>query len=75
VRPHPETPVANADARIAWVLDHPHISDWLKHAIRTAEGLDPITLQNDIEILRQLIRFRANAQIEVLAPPVPLGAS
>jgi hypothetical protein len=75
MKPHPETPVADADARIAWVLDHPHVSDWLKHAIRTSEGLDPITLQNEIEILRQLIRFRAHAQSEVLATPVPLGAS
>ena len=29
------------DSRIAWVLDHPRMSDWLKAAVRTAQGRDP----------------------------------
>ena len=29
----PETMLAAADARIAWVLQHPHMSDWLKEAL------------------------------------------
>ena len=53
-----------ADARIAWVLDHPHMSDWLKQALRTAHGVDPIVLQNDVELLKHLIALRSRAQIE-----------
>ncbi|GHH25177.1 hypothetical protein GCM10008023_38160 [Sphingomonas glacialis] len=65
VRREPEIMLAVADARIAWVLEHPHMSDWLKQALRTADGLDPIGLQNDIEMLRHLIVPRAQAQIEI----------
>lgn len=57
--------LAVAEARIAWVLKHPHMSDWLKQAIRTAEGLDPIGLQNDVEMLKHLIVPRSQAQIEI----------
>ncbi len=65
VRQEPEIMLAVADARIAWVLAHPHMSDWLKQAIRTADGLDPIGLQNDVEMLRHLIVPRSQAQIEI----------
>lgn len=37
------------------VLEPPHTSDWLKKALRTADDLDPIELQNDAEMLRHLI--------------------
>jgi hypothetical protein len=57
--------LAAADARIAWVLDHPHMSDWLKRALRMADGLDPVALQNDVEMLKQLIVSRAQAQIDL----------
>ncbi len=65
VRQDPEIKLAVADARIAWVLEHPHMSDWLKQALRTADGLDPIGLQNDVEMLRHLIVPRSQAQIEI----------
>lgn len=65
VRQEPEIMLAVADARILWVLEHPHMSDWLKHALRTADGLDPNGLQNDIEMLRHLIVPRSQAQIEI----------
>ena len=48
LRQETEIMLAAADARIAWVLEHPHMSDWLKQALRTADGLDPIGLQNDV---------------------------
>ena len=57
--------LAIAEARIAWVLDHPAMSDWLKQALRAAEGLDPTALQNDLEMLRHLITPRSQAQIEI----------
>lgn len=60
-----ENMLSIADARISWVLEHPHMSDWLKQALRTADGLDPIALQNDVELLRHLIVPRSQAQIEI----------
>ena len=47
------------------VLEHPHMSDWLKQALRTADGLDPIGLQNYVEMLRHLIVPRSQAQTEI----------
>lgn len=57
--------LAAANARIEWVLTNPRMSDWLKQALRTAEGADPIALVNDLEILRQLLVPRAQAQAEI----------
>jgi hypothetical protein len=70
LRPEPEVILALMDARIAWVLDHPHTSDWLKQTLRTADGLDPITLQNDVEMLKHLIVPRSQAQIEIVIASV-----
>ncbi|MFS0774246.1 hypothetical protein [Sphingomonas sp. 1P08PE] len=61
----PEALLAVAQARIAWVLDHPNMSEWLKNALRTAEGNDPTGLWNDVEMLRHLIVPRSQAQIEI----------
>ena len=61
----PEALLAVAQARIAWVLDHPHMSEWLKQALRSADNADPIVLQNDVEMLRHLIVPRSQAQIEI----------
>lgn len=71
-RQKPEVTLAVTDARIAWVLDHAHMSEWLKQALKTAEGLDPIVLQNDLEMLRYLILPRVQAQIESTISPVPV---
>lgn len=60
-----ETQLANAQARIAWVIDHPDTSDWLRQALRSAEGGDPIALRNDVEMLRCLIDGRSQAQVEM----------
>jgi hypothetical protein len=65
MRQEPEIMLAVADARIVWVLEHPHMSDWLKQALRSADRLDPIGLQNDVEMLRHLIVPRSQAQIEI----------
>ena len=61
----PEALLAIAEAHISWVLDHPHMSEWLKHALRTAEGSDPTDLWNDVEMLRHLIVPRSQAKIEI----------
>ena len=65
LRQRTEIMLAVTDARIAWVLEHPHMSDWLKQALRTADGLDPIALRNDVEMLKHLVVARSQAQIEV----------
>ncbi|WP_314372972.1 hypothetical protein [Sphingomonas paucimobilis] len=60
----PEIKLAIAERRIAWVLDHPAFSDWLKDALWSARICDPVAVQNDIEMLRHLIAARSTAQIE-----------
>ena len=64
-RQEPEMMLAVAEARIAWVLDHPHMSDWLKQVLRTANTVDPITMQNDVEMLKYLLIPHAQARIEL----------
>ena len=49
------------DARIAWVLDHAGTSQWLKHALRSALQSDPVSVSNEVEVLRQLLQSRADA--------------
>ena len=70
LRQEPEIMLAIADARISWVLEHPYMSDWLKQALRTADGLDPIGLQNDVEMLKHLVMTRSQAQLEIMMSPV-----
>ena len=63
-RQEPEVARAVADARIAWVLEHPHMSDWLKQALRTAACRDPTELQNDVEMLRHIVALCARAEVD-----------
>lgn len=65
VRQEPEIALAHAEAKVEWVLNHPHMSDWLKAALRSAKGLDSVEIQNDIEMLRHLIAIRASAEVEI----------
>ncbi|OYY68861.1 MAG: hypothetical protein B7Y47_13015 [Sphingomonas sp. 28-63-12] len=65
MRQEPEILLAVAEARITWVLNHPAMSDWLKQALKSADGIDPVRLQNDVFMLGQLIEARAKAQIEL----------
>jgi hypothetical protein len=48
-----------ADGRIAWLLDHPLVSDWLKEALRHVAAGDPIVVANEIEMLRHVVWLRA----------------
>lgn len=47
------------DGQIDWVLNHEGTSPWLKDALRDALEVDPVTADNDAELLRQLLRRRA----------------
>jgi hypothetical protein len=55
--------LAEAQRRIDFVLNHPHMSAWLKDVVRTALDRNPVEVLNDLEILNQLLRVRC----EVLA--------
>ena len=57
----PEVVLARLDARIEWVLGHHGTSAWLKQALATAIGRDPVCNANDVEVLRQLLCPRADA--------------
>lgn len=68
----PETVVAIANGRIRHLLESPHVSDWLKTALRAADGHDPITLQNEIEILRHVILPLSQTGSDVALRPISL---
>ena len=68
----PETVIAVTNARIRQLLESPHVSDWLKAALRGADGLDPITLQNEIEILRHVIGPMSRTDIDVSMKPISI---
>lgn len=72
LRPEPELALARADAHIAWALAQPQVSGWLQAALRSARDHDPLTLQNDIELLRHLAlpyaRAATEAQMETAGP-------
>lgn len=51
------------DAHIAFILEHPGMSDWLKRALENALPRDPIAVLNDLEILNLVLRKRSEALI------------
>ena len=68
----PETVIAITNARIRSLLENPNISDWLKTALRAADGHDPIKLQNEIEILRHVIGPISQTDIDVAMTPISI---
>jgi hypothetical protein len=68
----PETVIAITNARIRYLLESPNISDWLKIALRAADGHDPIKLQNEIEILRHVIGPISQTAIDVAMTPISI---
>lgn len=59
-----EDPMEEVERRIVWVLGHPHVSPWLKDALRAAVLGDPVAVANDAEMLRDLLRFRMEAIVQ-----------
>lgn len=53
-----------SDIRIAWVLNNPAMSSWLKAALRGALEQNPIVVSNDVEVLSNLLRARADAWLQ-----------
>lgn len=68
----PETVIAITNARIRMLLESPNVSAWLKAALRAADGHDPITLQNEIEILRHVIAPVSQTDPEVAMAPITI---
>lgn len=64
-----------AERRITWVLENPRISTWLKDALRAAVMCDPIDVMNDVEMLRELLRFRTEAIVQKALQPSDAGES
>jgi len=75
VQQEPEIAVSVASARIAWVLAHPHMSEWLKAALRSALTVDPVVLQNDVEMLRHLLDGWAFARVQLSLSPTTADAA
>ncbi len=60
----PEDPaLTKNNQQIDWVLSRSDISPWLKSALTTAKGRDPVDLLHDLDILDHLLRTLSNAQI------------
>jgi hypothetical protein len=72
MRHEPETVIAITNARIRYLLESPNISEWLKTALRAADGHDPIKLQNEIEILRHVIGPISQTDIDVAMRPISI---
>ena len=70
-----EDTLAVVDTRIAWVLHHAGMSQWLKLALRGALQCDPVTVGNEVEVLRHLLQSRANAWARNCVEPVDKSAS
>jgi hypothetical protein len=68
----PETIIAITNARIKHLLESPHVSEWLKTALRAADGHDPIKLQNEIEILRHVIGPISQTDTDVAMTPISI---
>ena len=60
-------------ARIDWVLDNAGTSAWLKEALRRALEADPVSVGNDVEVLRQLLQQRATLWVRDQLTPVVQG--
>jgi hypothetical protein len=49
--------------QIDWLLSRSNVSPWLKSALTTAQGRDPVELLNDLSILDCVLRQQCNAQV------------
>ena len=62
----PIIPMPEVERRIAWILAHPGISEWLKDTLSKALDRDPIDVANDLELLIHLLRPWTSARIDQL---------
>ncbi len=67
--------LSQRDGLIAWIESHPGVSDWLKEAVKSARDRDPVSLLNDLEILRVLMQLEANAELSKIYGGIPRHVS
>jgi hypothetical protein len=60
---HADPALVKSDEQIDWVLSRPNVSPWVKNALATARGCDPVDVLNDLEVLDFLLRTRSNTWI------------
>jgi hypothetical protein len=58
-----EEQLERCDESVAFVLNDPGMSAWLKDAIRAALDRHPLEVLNDLEILNTILRSRSEALI------------
>ncbi len=58
------TEVERAIQHVDWILEHPAFSDWIKHALRTAIERDPVSVANDVELLKHVLHAWTSAQLD-----------
>lgn len=62
---NPQSPaLKRAMEDIGWILNNPKSNPWLKRAIVGAIQNDPITVLNELEILKDVLVRWANANIQ-----------
>lgn len=68
--PNANAALARIDDQIAFVLEHPAMSVWIKQALTSALDRPPAEVLNDLEILNQILRLRSG----LLTSQAPAGA-
>ena len=66
-----EVELISAERRIHRALAHPALSEWLKDALRSALGRDPLAVANDVELLGHLLRTWTEAHLAREVYPAP----
>lgn len=56
------------ESEIDWVLHHPGMSTWLKESLRLSLGRDPLSVLNELEVLRCLSERRLALRGPGVAP-------
>lgn len=72
---NPPDRVTDVERRIAWVLEHPRTSPWLKAALEGALESDPVVGANEAELLVLLLRARCSALLRTALPQDSDGAA
>lgn len=60
---YPTDSASAVEAQLAFVLQHPGMSDWIKRALLDAVNRPPIEVLNDLEILNRILRSRAEVML------------
>ena len=65
MNPEAASKLDGTEARIAWLLAYPSMSAWLKQTLRAAFAADPVTVVDDVELPKLLLRSRTEARLSM----------